>query len=98
MALLSLEDKLRASIDLVHAKKAAELLEYGRAAALLISKVAKPDTGEVVLGCNFPVEVVRAFARLVGSETSSHHSADRSTEWVKANVNGVTITISGGVQ
>lgn len=92
----NLEHQLRASIEMAHVKRARELLEAGHAAALLVAKVARKDTGEIILGCGFSVDVVRAFAQLAGTESHNQRLSDGSgIAWAKVNVGGVTISIQG---
>jgi hypothetical protein len=82
-------------------QRAQELLDAARAAALAIAKVVRPDTGQVLLGCGFPPEVVRAFAAAAGTESFIRISKNpdgqaRAYEWASAHVCGVTIDIQSG--
>jgi hypothetical protein len=93
----TLEEQLRASIDLVHQRKAAELYAAAKGAAQLLAMVV-PTTGDITLGTQFAPGVVRAFAALVGQEASrTRLSTGTEIVFVLASIGGILVSLQGRI-
>lgn len=96
---ITMEEKLRASIDIAAARRAKELTEAAHAAALAIAPLGSSGTAYINLGAGYSPDIVRAFASMHGRQPRLQLcnlvDAVVVIEVAQVSICGVTVCIQG---